>query len=96
MNVFVNNSVERFKMRDNLLRYLKEEWQIGYNPNLDRTKHDLKAFDLRSQAYFYEALNWLVEQEYALVKICENDVERILMHPLYELKMYFVTVDPVE
>lgn len=101
MNVFINNKNEIYKMRDRLLAYLQEEWGIGYNPNLDRVKYDLNVCDLRSSSLFYDSLDWLVEYEFALIKIYENGVERIVIHPIFELKTFILdsqstNIGPVE
>jgi hypothetical protein len=87
MNLFFNLNLERYTMKDKLLRYLKEAWQIGYYPNLYRAKRDLEVCDDRLIPLFYDALSWAVDREYALVKICENGTEKILVHPSYEPKV---------
>ena len=98
MNVFIKNNIENFKMRDKIFHYLKAEWQVGYNPNLDRIMHDLRVFDINSRSYFYNALDWLVKYGIALVKICEDGVERIIPHPNLELEGFILDfpIDSVE
>jgi len=85
MNRYENNVLERFEMRERIFRYLKEEWQIGYYPNLVKLKSALHIFSVRDKHIFYEVLAYLEEYKIILTHRCEKGVERILPHPSLEL-----------
>ena len=83
--MFENNTMERFEMREKIYRYLKEEWMIGYFPNLAKLKVTVKVFSVRDKSIFYGELAYLEEHMIVLVHRCENGIERILPHPSLEL-----------
>jgi len=98
MNIFENNTIELFEMRDKVYSYLREEWCIRYYPSLEKIAYDLKIRNVRDKSLFYTVLAYLEEYKIILLYTDENGIERIVPHPNFELNEVIskLFVDTVE
>jgi hypothetical protein len=93
-----NDTMEWFEMRDRVYQYLKEEWAIGYYPNLEKLEATLRILSIRDKSFFYNVLAFLEEYYIILTHRCETGIERIFPHPNFELNELILKlfVDTVE
>lgn len=85
MRVYQDYTMEWLQMKDKIFKYLKDEWSIGYYPNLIKLESVLNVFTVRDKSIFYDVLDYLGEYMIILSYVCENGIERITPHPSLEL-----------
>jgi len=82
---FKNNTEAWLQMKDRAFEYLREEWSIGYFPNVAKLKYMLKISTVFDKSIFYSVLSYLEEYMVILTQRCQNGAMRIFPHPSLEL-----------
>ena len=77
MIIYIKNHIKVYELVIQLLKYLKENWEIGYIPNMEKMEYDLDIENEDIKEWFHQSIFHLINRGFIRVEFTLSGVIRI-------------------